>query len=185
MEYIGKSVQRRGIEERVKGSLKFAADLKFDNMLHVKLVRLNCAHARIISIDTTEAYKLDGVRYILTAEDLPKPMPRFGPFVDDQPVIAIGETKFYGEPLAAVAATSEDIAEKAAKLVKVNYEELPGVYTIEQALSPDAPSDQAQRTGRYRPSPSLTRPSPASPPAPVPSTNRKWSAPAAPWAARC
>jgi len=139
MEYIGKSVQRRGIEERVKGSLKFAADLKFDNMLHVKLVRLNCAHARIISIDTTEAYKLDGVRYILTAEDLPKPMPRFGPFVDDQPVIATGETKFYGEPLAAVAATSEDIAEKAAKLVKVNYEELPGVYTIEQALSSDAP----------------------------------------------
>lgn len=143
MSYIGSSVQREGIEDRVTGRLKFAADLKFDNMLHTKLVRIDCSHARIINIDTTEAYQVDGVRHIFTEADLPKPMPRYGIFVQDQPVIAAGEVNFYGEPVAAVVADTMDAAEQAAKLVRVEYEELPGVYTIEEALAEDAPLVQA------------------------------------------
>ena len=139
MTQIGKSVKRVGVEERVSGELKFAADLKFANILHVKLVRLDIAHARIISIDTQEASQLAGVHYILTDKDLPSPMPLYGPFLEDQPIIGTGETKFFGEPIAAVVADSEDIAETAAKLVKVNFEELPGVYSLEQALAPGAP----------------------------------------------
>ena len=139
MTQIGKSVKRVGVEERVSGELKFAADLKFANILHVKLVRLDVAHARIISIDTQEASQLAGVHYILTDKDLPSPMPLYGPFLEDQPIIGTGETKFFGEPIAAVVADSEDIAETAAKLVKVNFEELPGVYSLEQALAPGAP----------------------------------------------
>ncbi len=114
MTQIGKSVKRVGIEERVSGSLKFAADLKFANALHVKLVRLDVGHARIISIDTTAACQLEGVRYILTDKDFPQPIPRYGPFLSDQPIIATGETKFLGDPVAAVVAESEDIAAEAA-----------------------------------------------------------------------
>jgi len=139
MTFIGKSVKRVGGKERVNGALKFAADLKFPNALHVKLVRLEVAHARIIRIDKSKALALPGVRYILTGEDLPKDMPLYGPFIEDQPLLAIEETKFYGDPVAAVVAENEDIADKAMRLVKVDYEELPGVYSIEDALKPDAP----------------------------------------------
>ncbi len=139
MTQIGKSVQRVGIEERVSGALKYAADLKFANALHVKLVRLDVGHARIIAIDTSAAYALEGVRYILTDKDFPNPIPRYGPFINDQPIIATGEAKFYGDPVAAVVADTEDIAAQAASLVKVMYEELRGNYTLEQALAADAP----------------------------------------------
>jgi CO/xanthine dehydrogenase Mo-binding subunit len=139
MTKIGMSVKRVGMEERVSGALKYAADLKFANTLHVKLVRLDVGHARIRSIDTAEACDLEGVHFVLTDKDLPVPMPRYGPFFSDQPIIATGEVKFYGDPVAAVVAETEDLAEKAARLVKVDYEELPGVYTLEQALMPGAP----------------------------------------------
>lgn len=150
MTQIGKSVRRVGIEERVSGSLKFAADMKFANALHVKLVRLNVAHARIISINTSEASQVDGVRFILTDKDLPQPVARYGPFLNDQPIIAVGEVKFFGDPVAAVVAETEDIAAKAVNLVKVEYEELPGVYSIEQAKSPDMPlvQDPSIRPGQ-------------------------------------
>jgi len=139
MSLIGKSVKRVGIEERISGTLKFAADIKFSNVLHVKLVRLDVSRARIDAIDTAEASQLPGVRFILTDKDLPNPIPRYGPLYDDQPIIATGETKFFGDPVAAVVAESEDIAARAAKLVKVNFEELPGVYSIEDALASEAP----------------------------------------------
>ena len=138
MTQIGESVKRVGVEERVSGALKYAADMKFANLLHVKLVRLDIGHARLISINTDEASQLAGVRYILTDKDLPNPMPLYGPFIEDQPIIGTKETKFFGEPIAAVVADSEEIAEAAAKLVKVDFEELTGVYTIEQALTPGA-----------------------------------------------
>ena len=150
MAQIGKLVKRVGIEERVSGALKYAADMKFANALHVKLVRLDVGHARINSIDTTEAYRLEGVHFVLTDKDLPQPVARYGPFLDDQPIIATGEVKFFGDPVAAVVAETEDIAAKAASLVKVDYEELPGIYSLEQAMNPDAPlvQDPAIRPGQ-------------------------------------
>lgn len=138
MTQIGRSVKRVGIEERVSGALKYAADLKFANTLHVKLVRVDVGHARILSIDSSKAYALKGVRYILTDKDFPNPIPRYGPFINDQPIIASGEVKFYGEAVAAVVAETEDIAAEAARLVKVEYEELPGIYSLEAALAPGA-----------------------------------------------
>ena len=113
--------------------------MRFEDMLYVKLVRIDCPKAKILSIDTEAAYQVDGVDYIMTDADIPVPMPRFGPFVPDQPVIATKTVNFYGEPVAAVIAETEDAATYAASLVKVNYEPLPGVYTIDQALAPDAP----------------------------------------------
>jgi len=139
MKYIGESVEREGIHERVTGELKFTGDMRLKDMLHVKLVRINVPRAKILSIDTDAAFQIDGVVDIVSAADLPDPMPRFGPFVPDQPVIATKTVNFLGEPIAAVVAETEDAAAYAASLVKVDYEELPGVYTVEQALAPDAP----------------------------------------------
>ena len=80
---------------------------------------------------------------VFTAADLPQPMPRFGPQFSDRPVIATGEAKYHGDPVAAVAAETKDAAEQAAALVAVEYEELPAVFTIAGALAADAPLVQA------------------------------------------
>ncbi len=137
--WIGQSAKRTGGFERVTGSQRYVGDIRLEEMLHVKLVQLNCAHARIGSIDTREAQRVAGVRCIIMAADLPQPVPRFGPTFRDRPVLAVDEVKFYGEPVAAVAAESEDAAAAAAALIRVEYEELPGVFTIEAALTPTLP----------------------------------------------
>ncbi|OLD27046.1 MAG: xanthine dehydrogenase [Chloroflexi bacterium 13_1_40CM_3_65_12] len=105
----------------------------------MKLVHLDCGHARIVAIDTAAASEVYGVVAILTAADLPQPVPRFGPVHDDRPILAVGETKYHGQPVAAVAAETKEAAEAAAELVRVEYEALPGVYTVAAALDPAAP----------------------------------------------
>jgi CO/xanthine dehydrogenase Mo-binding subunit len=118
-------------------------------VLHVKLVTLDVARARILRLDTSAALAVPGVRSVMSAADLPSPMPRFGPQRRDRPVLAIGETTYHGEPLAAVAADSLDAAEKAAALVRVEYEELPALHTLSDALARNAPlvQDAALRPG--------------------------------------
>ncbi len=137
--WIGQSARRVGGFERVTGLQRYVADIRLENVLHVKLVRLNCARARLSSIDTAAAGQVEGVRCIMTAADLPQPVPRFGPTYQDRPVLAVGETKYFGEPVAAVAAETEDAAAEAATLVRVEYEELPGVFSVEAALQPASP----------------------------------------------
>jgi CO/xanthine dehydrogenase Mo-binding subunit len=140
---IGQSALRIGGVERVTGAQQYAADIRLDNVLHVKLVHLDCARARILSIDTCEAAAVPGVRCILTAADLPQPVPRFGPTYADRPILAVEETKFFGEPVAAVAADTEDAAAAAASLIRVRYEEARPVLTVEEALDPQSPLVQA------------------------------------------
>src|SRR5450759_771915 len=101
---IGTSPQRVGGYDRVTGGQQYVADIRLQDVLHVKLVALDCARARIVSIDTSAAEQVPGVRLVMTAADLPQPVPRFGPQFEDRPVIAVGETKYHGEPVAAVAA---------------------------------------------------------------------------------
>ena len=119
---IGGSPARVGGRDRVTGAQQYVADLRIPDMLHVKLVTLDCARARIASIDTTAAAAVPGVRLVMTPHDLPQPMPRFGPQFVDRPVLAVGETKYHGEPVAAVAAETLDAADEAARLVRVDYE---------------------------------------------------------------
>ena len=76
---------------------------------------------------------------IMTAADLPQPVPRFGPQTSDRPILAVGETKYHGEPVALVAAETKEAAEEAARLVRVEHEELPAVFTLAGALDPSAP----------------------------------------------
>jgi CO/xanthine dehydrogenase Mo-binding subunit len=136
---IGTSPQRVGGNDRVSGAQKYVADIHLPGELHAKLVTLPVARARIIAIDTSEAERLEGVRLVVTAADLPQPVPRFGPQFQDRPVLAVGETKYDGEPVAAVAADTKDAAEEAARMVRVEYEALPAVFTLAAALDPAAP----------------------------------------------
>jgi CO/xanthine dehydrogenase Mo-binding subunit len=136
---IGTSPNRVGGIGRVTGAQEYVADIRIADVLEAKLVTLDCARARIISIDTSAAMQVPGVRLVMTAADLPQPVPRFGPQNEDRPVISVGETKYHGDPVALVAAETKDAAAEGARLVRVEYEELPAVFTIAAALAPDAP----------------------------------------------
>ncbi len=146
---VGASPRRVGGAERVTGGQRYVADIHIPGELHVKLVTLPVARARIGAIDTSAAERVPGVRLIVTAADLPQPVPRFGPQFEDRPVLAVGETKYHGEPVAAVAADTRDAAEEAAGLVRVEHEELPAAFTLAAALDPAAPlvQDPALRPG--------------------------------------
>jgi len=149
---IGVPAERVGGLARVTGAYQYVGDIRLADVLHVKLVTLPCAHARIRSVDPSAAERVPGVRLVLTAANLPQPMPRFGPQFQDRPVLAVDETKYHGEPVAAVAADTEDAAEEGARLVRVDYLELPHVVSIAAALAPDAPlvQDPALRPGDPR-----------------------------------
>ncbi len=136
---IGMSPSRSGGLARVTGGQQYFADLKIADVLQVKLVTIQSARARIISIDTSEAEKVPGVRMVITAADLPQPVPRFGPQVQDRPVIAVDQVNYHGEPVAAVAAETKEAAEEAVALVRVEYEDLPRVTTVDDALATNAP----------------------------------------------
>jgi CO/xanthine dehydrogenase Mo-binding subunit len=139
MTIIGTSSPRLGAVDRVTGAQQYAADIRLDNVLHVKLVSLACAHARLASIQQEEAARVPGVHGIFTAADLPQPVPRYGPVYADRPMLAVGETNFSGEPVVAVVADTRDAAERAARLVRIDFEELPAVLAIEAALDPASP----------------------------------------------
>ncbi|HEX6298937.1 MAG TPA: xanthine dehydrogenase family protein molybdopterin-binding subunit [Acidimicrobiia bacterium] len=136
---LGISAPRVGGPDRVTGAQLFAADLAVEDVLHVALVHLECGRAAIENVDSSDARAVDGVVRVFTGDDFPHPMPRFGPRFVDRPVIATTETKYHGDPVAAVVGASKEAAMNGAAAVRVSYSELPGVYTIEGALDPQSP----------------------------------------------
>lgn len=146
---VGADISRAGGVERVSGTQEFLADIELEGMAHLKLVTLDVARARVNSIDAKKALAVRGVIDVLTAADLPHPMPHFGPTYKDRPVMAADETRYHGEPVAVVIAETKEIAAHAAGLVAVDFDPLPAVCTVEQALSPDAHpvQDPATRDG--------------------------------------
>jgi CO/xanthine dehydrogenase Mo-binding subunit len=136
---VGDSPWRVGGHERVTGQELYVADIRVPDVLQAKLVTLPVARARIISVDSSAALALPGVRLVMTAADLPQPVPRFGPQFEDRPVLAVDETKYHGEPVAIVAAETVETAAAAAALVRVDYEELQPIFTVAGALDPAAP----------------------------------------------
>jgi len=134
---VGKSIPRLGAYEKATGSAKYTGDLYEHNMLYCKLLRSPYAHALILNIDTSKAEKLNGVRAILTYRDVPKTLvAEDGP--PDIPILA-DKVRYLGDEVAAVAADTEEIAERALELIKVKYKKLPTIFDTEEALSPDAP----------------------------------------------
>ena len=145
---VGKSVPRVDAEERVKGQALYAPDLTLPGTLHCKILRSPHAHARIVKIDTSRAERLPGVKGIVTYADLP-PLEGAGGEVGGevtldarylrQFLLAENRVLFHGHPIAAVAATNIHIAEEALALIDIEYEPLPAVIGIEDAVKPGAP----------------------------------------------
>src|SRR5256886_9803400 len=130
---IGKALRKVDAVAKVTGATKFADDLAFPRMLYCKLLRSTEPHARIISIETTAAASFDGVQAVLTGRDLPIP---FGilPVSQDDHALCVDKVRFIGDPVAAVAATSEEAATAARDLIKVVYEQLPPIASAEEAV---------------------------------------------------
>jgi CO/xanthine dehydrogenase Mo-binding subunit len=149
---VGKALPRIEGFGKVTGQTKYAADLTFDGLLWAKVLRSSVPHARIVSIDTSKAEALSGVRAVLTGADVKDVF--VGTRVKDQPVLAYDKVRMGGDAVAAVAADSEEIAEEAIGLIDVQYEELPYVDDPVEALKPSAPLIHEDR-GRYKNAPKL------------------------------
>ncbi len=123
---------------KVMGSFAYASDLHRDGMLFGATLRSPLAHARVRRVDIASAVASPGVAAVMVASDVPGTN-RFGLNFFDQPVLAEDVVRYSGEPIAVVAATSPERAQQALRRIAVDYEPLPGVYDMEEALSPDAP----------------------------------------------
>ena len=137
LNVVGTSVKRYDNLEKVTGKGLFVYDMYLPDMLWTKVLRSPYPHAKIVKIDTSQAEKLPGVIGVLTAADLPKT--NHGAGLIDEPTMAIDRVRFVGEPVVAVAAESEDIAEEALTLIEVQYEELPAVFDPEIAMQSNPP----------------------------------------------
>jgi len=135
-QYIGKSIPRTYETDKVTGRAIYIDDLKLPGMLYGKILYSSYAHARIKRIDTTRAQKLPGVRAVLTGYDIPDV--RVG-FIKDQTVLKRDVVRQFRDEVAAVAATSPEIAREALDLIEVEYEELPGLFDPYEAMQEGAP----------------------------------------------
>ena len=145
-KWIGQRTLRPDGIEKVTGSAQYAADYSMPGMVWGKVLRSPHAHALIKTIDTSKAEKLKGVLAVMTGDDLPLlpldvPLPN-GP--NDIRWIARGcmareKVLYTGHPVAAVAASSQSIAMAALKLIEVDYDVLPHVIDVDEAMAPDAP----------------------------------------------
>jgi CO/xanthine dehydrogenase Mo-binding subunit len=142
---VGQSPAHHDFVDKVKGALLYAADWRLPGMLHGRIVRSQLPSARITGIDVSAARALPGVVAVLTAADVPSnsivEMASGGlaELEVSMPVLATDRVRYLGEPVALVAAVTQQIAAEAAELVSVDYEELPGVFDAESARADGAP----------------------------------------------
>lgn len=123
---IGKSPKRHDAVEKVTGATKFVDDIHFGaTLLYAQILRSPHAHAKIVSIDTSAAEQSPGVRAVVTGKEHPRSV---GLYLADRPIYAVDKVRFVGEPVAGVAAETLQAAREAVKLIKVEYEELPGIF---------------------------------------------------------
>ena len=144
---IGKPRPKVDAHSKVTGRALYADDIMLPRMLYGGLLRSPHPHARILSIDIRQALELPGVMAVLTGEDLPQ---KFGilPSSQDEYALAIDKVRYVGDPVAAVAATDPDILDEALKLIKVEYEVLPPLMSIDEALAhPEVKINEDARIG--------------------------------------
>lgn len=134
---IGESKPRVDARQKVTGAATYADDIPFGNsLLHARIVRSPHPHARIISIDTSKAEALPGVKAVVTGEDYPG---YIGLYLKDRYIFCRDRVRYVGDPVAGVAASTEHIAEKAIDLIDVQYEVLDPVLDPEYGASPQSP----------------------------------------------
>ncbi|HET9404049.1 MAG TPA: xanthine dehydrogenase family protein molybdopterin-binding subunit, partial [Burkholderiales bacterium] len=133
---IGKDVPRTDAVPKVTGAAQYVADLRFPGMLHAAVLRSPHPHARIVSIDTSAAAAMPGVKAVATGEDTARR--KWGAFRPDLYPLAIGKVRYAGDEVAAVAALDPETARAAVDKILVQYEVLPAVLSLDQALAPGA-----------------------------------------------
>jgi CO/xanthine dehydrogenase Mo-binding subunit len=143
MKYIGQSVPRVDALAKVKGEAVYASDMTMPGQTFMKVLMAHRPHAIVKGVDTTQAEALEGVLAVLTSKDVP--CNEFGYYSYDQPVLCGPSEKLYtdrvryvGDRVAAVIAETEEIAAKAVKLIRVDYEDLPVVCDAEEAMKPES-----------------------------------------------
>lgn len=133
---IGKSLPRVDGVSKATGEARYTGDMTLPRMLYGKILRSPYPHARILDIDTRKASLLPGVKAVITGNDTLGI--KYGLFPDEC-AIAMDKVRYIGEGMAAVAAVDEEIAAEALELIKVEYEELPAIFDVEEAMKPGAP----------------------------------------------
>jgi len=142
---VGSSPAHHDFVDKVKGSLHYAADWQLPGMLYSRVVRSPLPSARITGLDAAAARALPGVAAVLTAADVPhnQTVERASGGLAElevaMPVLAQDRVRYFGEAVAVVAAATQQLADQAAELVSVDYEELPGVFDVESARADGAP----------------------------------------------
>ena len=134
---IGQPLPRKDTYDKAIGAAQYTDDLQFGpGLLHARIKRSPHAHALIKNIDVSKAEQMPGVKVVVTGEDFPG---RIGLYIVDRHIFARDRARYVGEPVAAVAAISEEIAEKAVDLIEVEYEVLEGVFDPIYGASKEAP----------------------------------------------
>jgi CO/xanthine dehydrogenase Mo-binding subunit len=142
--------------DKVTGRAQYSSDIELPGMLHVKVLRSACAHARILAIDASAAEKAPGVRAVITRDDMPRDVPlqvlQRELYAVPPYSLATDKARYTGEEIAAVAADDELAAEEALSLIRVEYEELPPVTDPIEAMRPGAPRihEDAEGNVQYR-----------------------------------
>ncbi len=149
---LGKPVPRVEGADKVTGTTVYTADLAMPGALWGKILRSPVPHARLGKINKSQARNLPGVHAVLSGDDLPSLL--VGQRMKDMPVLARERVRFVGEPVAAVAAESREIAEEALSLIEVEYEEVSAVYDPLEAIRPGAPRIH-EDPSRYKNAPSV------------------------------
>jgi len=139
LSVVGKRLPKIDAPDKSTGRAQFTDDISLPNMLYGKLLLSTVPHAKILSIDTSEALKFPGVKSILTGADVPDATWGTSPARYDEYILAKGKVRFVGDVVAAIAAVDEETCYKAMKLIKVNYEELPAVFDPMEAMKDGAP----------------------------------------------
>lgn len=138
MNSVGQPLKRKDAAAKVQGKAVYTGDIRMPGMLYGKALRSEFPHAKISNIDISNAKNIKGVHAVITANDLPG-VNAFGLAIKDQEILASKKVRMMGDAVALVAAETKEIAEKAVDAIVVKYEELPGVYTIDDAIADGAP----------------------------------------------
>jgi xanthine dehydrogenase molybdenum-binding subunit len=147
LRVVGQGLPVKDAVEKVTGAIRYGVDYEVQNMVHGRIVRCPHAHAKIISIETSKAEALPGFLGVLTHEDVIQNDWEAAWF-NYRGKVLDGIGRFVGDDMAAVAATTPEIAQRAAELVEIEYELLPAVFNMEKARLPDAPQIRVEGNER-------------------------------------
>jgi len=154
-KYIGKRFPKLDDWDRATGALTYGVELEIPGMLYGKVARSEHPHANVLHVDTQKACQVPGVKAVVTGKDFPF---YHGQGIVDEPFLAIDRVRYYGEPIAAVAAETPEAAQEAVDLIEVEYQELPTVVDPIEAMKAGAPLvhgklETYKRSSNYHPVP--------------------------------